>query len=49
LVEKSEGKRPNGRPRCRFEDNIKIDLREIRNRAWADLIWFGRGTRGENL
>jgi hypothetical protein len=26
---KSNGKRPLGRPRCRWVDNIKIDLREI--------------------
>jgi hypothetical protein len=26
LVEKSEGKRPLGRPRRRWEDNIKMDL-----------------------
>jgi hypothetical protein len=30
VVEKSEGKRPLGRPRCRWEDNIKMDLVEIR-------------------
>jgi hypothetical protein len=24
-----EGKRPLGRPRCRWEDNIKIDLQEV--------------------
>jgi hypothetical protein len=24
----AEGKRPLGRPRCRWEDNIKMDLRE---------------------
>jgi hypothetical protein len=29
LVGKPEGKRPLGRPRCRWVDNIKIDLREI--------------------
>jgi hypothetical protein len=29
LVGKSEGKRPLGRPRRRWEDNIKMDLREI--------------------
>jgi hypothetical protein len=29
LVGKPEGKRPLGRPRHRWEDNIKIDLREI--------------------
>jgi hypothetical protein len=29
LVRKPEGKRPLGRPRCRWIDNIKIDLLEI--------------------
>jgi hypothetical protein len=29
LVGKSEGKRPLERPRCEWEDNIKMDLREI--------------------
>jgi hypothetical protein len=29
LVGRSEGKRPLGRPRHRWEDNIKMDLREI--------------------
>jgi len=29
LVGKPEGKRPLGRPRCRWEDNIKMDLREV--------------------
>ena len=29
LVEKPGGKRPLGRPRCRWEDNTKIDLREV--------------------
>ena len=28
LVGKPEGKRPHGRPRSRWEDNIKIDLQE---------------------
>jgi hypothetical protein len=28
LVGKPQGKRPLGRPRCRWEDNIKLDLRE---------------------
>jgi hypothetical protein len=28
LVGKPEGKRPLGRPRSRWEDNIKMDLRE---------------------
>ena len=29
LVEKPEGKRPMGRPRRRWEDNIKMDLQEV--------------------
>ena len=29
LVEKTEGKRPLGRPRRRWEDNIKMDLQEL--------------------
>ena len=29
LVGKSEGKRPHGRPRRRWEDNIKMDLQEV--------------------
>jgi len=28
-VGKPEGKRPLGRPRCRWEDNIKMDLPEV--------------------
>jgi hypothetical protein len=29
LVGKSEGKKPLGRPRLRWEDGIRMDLREI--------------------
>jgi hypothetical protein len=29
LVGKSEGKRPLGRSRCRWEDNTKMDLQEV--------------------
>jgi len=28
-VEKPEGKRPLGRPRCRWENNIMIDIQEV--------------------
>jgi len=39
LVGKSEGKRPLGRPRRRWEDNIKMDLQEVgRGRGdWMEL------------
>jgi hypothetical protein len=29
LVGKPEGKRPLVRPRCRWEDNIKMDVQEV--------------------
>ena len=38
LVGKPEGKRPFGRPRYRWEDNIKMDLREVgRGGDWVEL------------
>jgi hypothetical protein len=37
LVEKPEGKRPLGRPRHRWEDNIKMDLQEV-GRGGMDWI-----------
>jgi hypothetical protein len=43
LIGKPEGKRPLGRPRRRWEDNIKMDLREI---GWGGLFWLRIGTSG---
>ena len=39
LVGKPEGKRPLGRPRRRWEDTIKMDLREVGcdSGEWIDL------------
>jgi len=38
LVGKPEGKRPLGRPRRRWEDNIKMDLREVEGSGnWMEL------------
>ena len=36
---KSEGKRPLGKPRCRREDNIKIDIQEMgcESMEWIEL------------
>ena len=45
LVGKPEGKRPLGRPRRRWEDNIKMDLEEV-GTAWS---WFRIGTGGGRL
>jgi hypothetical protein len=35
--ESQREKRPLGRPRCRWVDNSKIDLREIR---WGGMDWI---------
>jgi hypothetical protein len=37
LVGKPEGKRPLGRLRCRWADNIKMDLGEI---GWYGAYWI---------
>jgi 3-oxoacyl-ACP reductase-like protein len=39
LMGKSEGKGPLGRPRRRWEDNIKMDLQEVgcEDMDWLDL------------
>jgi hypothetical protein len=37
LVGKPEGKRPLGRPRIRWEGNIKIDFRDI---GWGGMDWM---------
>ena len=39
LVGKPEGKRPLGRPRRRWEDNIKMDLQEVGGSCgdWIEL------------
>jgi hypothetical protein len=44
LVGKPEGKRPLGKSRRRWEDNIKMYLREIGLGVWIGLIWLGIGT-----
>jgi hypothetical protein len=38
LVGKPEGKRPLGRPRCRWVDNIRMDLLEI---SFCGVHWIG--------
>jgi hypothetical protein len=38
LVRKPEGKRPLGTPRCRWEDNIKMDIQEV---GCGGMDWIG--------
>jgi hypothetical protein len=37
LVEIAEGKRPFGRSRCRCDDEVKMDLKEI---GWEGVDWI---------
>jgi hypothetical protein len=37
LVGQPKGKRPLGRPRHRWDDGIRMNLREI---GWEDVEWF---------
>jgi hypothetical protein len=46
LVGNPEGKRPLERPRCRWEDGIKMDLREIGWGVWSGFTWLSIETSG---
>ena len=43
LVGKTEVKRKLGRPRCRWENNTKINLEDIGQGAWTGLMWLKTG------
>jgi hypothetical protein len=32
-----EGKRPLGRPRCKWVDNVRMDLGDV---GWSDVDWI---------
>ena len=49
LVGKPEGKRPLGRPRRRWEDNIKMDVRKWGVGVWTGWVWLRIGTSGGHL
>jgi hypothetical protein len=49
LVEKPEGKRLIGRPRHKWEDNIKLDLHEVGWGVWNGSSWFKIWTGGGHL
>jgi hypothetical protein len=40
MVKKPEGKRPLGKPRCKWVDNLKMDLGEIGAVLCTGLVWF---------
>jgi hypothetical protein len=50
LVGKPEGKRPLGRLRHRWEDDIKMDLQEVRcGGIWRGSSWLRIGTGGRHF
>jgi len=49
LVGRLEGRRPLGRPRHRWEYNIKMDLHEVDCGGWNGSSWLRIGTRGGHL
>jgi hypothetical protein len=49
LVGKPEGKRPFGRPRLRWEDNINRDFQEVGCGVLTGSSWLKVGTGGGHL
>jgi hypothetical protein len=49
LMGKPERKRPLGRPRYRWANDIKIDLERYDGMVWIGWIWFTTGISGELL
>ena len=49
LVGKPEGKKPLGRPRRRWMDNIRMDLQESDVGIWTGLGWSRIETGGGHL
>lgn len=43
------GKLEGNRSKCRWENNIKMDLRERMGVVWAGFIWLKIGTSGRFL
>jgi hypothetical protein len=49
FMEKPERRRPLGRPRHRWEDNVKMDLPEVGRETWTRMIWLRIGTGGGHI
>jgi hypothetical protein len=46
LMGQPKGKRPLGRPRRRWEDGIRMDIRDIGWGVWIGFDWIRTGTSG---
>jgi hypothetical protein len=49
LVGKSDRRKPLGRPRHKWEDNNKMDFRDIELGVWTGLVCLRMGTSGKLL
>jgi hypothetical protein len=49
LVREPEGKKPLGRPRRRWEDNIKMDVQQVGGVVGTGWSWLRIGTGGGHL
>ena len=47
LVRRTEGKGQLIRPKQRWQDNIKMNLKYWNSMAWYEYMWFSVGTRGK--
>jgi hypothetical protein len=48
LLGEPEGKRPFGRPRLKWDVNIKIDLQEVEWGLWSGLNWLTIGQKASS-
>ena len=48
-MRKPEGKKPLGRPRCRWEDNIKMHVQEMGLGVWTGSSWLRIAKGGGHL
>lgn len=46
LSEKPEGKKPLGRRRSRWEDDVKRDLKKWYMKVWTEFMWLRVGSSG---
>jgi hypothetical protein len=46
LLGKPEGKTQLGRPRCRWDDNIRMNVKEIMWKVWTGCVWLRIWTSG---
>jgi len=49
LMGKPEAEKPLGRPGHRWDNNIKINFKQVDGKMWTEFIWFRIGVGGRCL